>query len=286
MFKSGFVAIVGEPNAGKSTLLNRWVGEHLAIVTDKPQTTRQAIRGIVNLPEAQIVIVDTPGFHESTKAFNQYMIDQVKASISNADVCCLLTEPVPALSALNRELLAFALDKRKPIVVAMNKIDALQTPAGGELERLGQPVFPISAITGQGCDELLKAISEKLPEGAALYPDDTYTEHSARFLVSELIREVLLEKMHQEIPYSAAVVIDDYKEKPNITVITAAIVVEKDSQKAMVIGARGSMIKEIGQESRVRIEKMIDQKVFLELLVRVEKNWTKDPKKVEELGYE
>ncbi len=286
MFRSGFVAIVGEPNAGKSTLLNRWVGEHLAIVTDKPQTTRQAIRGIVNLPEAQIVIVDTPGFHESGKAFNQYMIDQVKSSISNSDVCCLLTEPVSKLSPLNEELLAFAQDKRKPIVIAVNKIDTIPLPPGGGLGRGGEQVCPISALTGQGCDELLKLLSEKLPASPALYPEDTYTEHTARFLVSELIREVLLEKMHQEIPYSAAVVIDDYKEKPNITVITAAIVVEKDSQKAMVIGARGTMIKEIGQEARVRIEKMIDQKVFLELLVRVEKNWTKDPKKVEELGYE
>lgn len=280
--KSGFVAIVGEPNAGKSTLLNRWVGEHVAIVSPKAQTTRQAIRGIVNQPGVQVVFVDTPGFHHSDKAFNQYMIEKVKETIKDADVCCLITEPTAALSALNQELLKYAQDKRKPFVVAVNKIDTgAETPALAT-----DTVYRISALNGDGCDELLRAVIDKLPEGPALFPEDIYTEHSTRFLASELVREVLLEKLHQELPYSAAVVIDEFKEKPDITVIKAAIVVEKDSQKSMVIGAGGSMIKEIGMEARKRIEKLVDQKVFLELFVRVEKNWTKDAKKVEEMGYE
>lgn len=310
--KSGFIAIVGEPNAGKSTLLNRWVGEHVAITSPKAQTTRQAIRGILNRPDAQVVFVDTPGFHESEKAFNHYMIEKVKETIKDADICCLVTEPVAKLSPLNQQLLEYAKAKRKPLLIAVNKIDTVTgdvttvIPAGlpisGNRQRESRceasaldprvqlnnnagMTYPVSALTGQGCDALLEALVAKLPEGPALFPSDIYTEHSERFLVSELIREVLLEKLHQELPYSAAIVIDAYKEKPDITVITAAIVVEKDSQKSMVIGARGSMIKEIGTESRRRIEKMIDTKVFLELLVRVEKNWTKDPKKVEELGY-
>lgn len=282
--KSGFVAIVGEPNAGKSTLLNRWIGEHVAIVSHKAQTTRQAIRGILNRPDAQVVFVDTPGFHESTKAFNHYMIEKVKETIKDSDICCLVTEPTNKLSPLNGQLMQYAQEKRKPIVVVVNKMDtatrSIAPDLGGD-----STVYPISALKGQGCDALLEALIAKLPEGPALFPDDIYTEQSERFLVSELIREVILERLHEELPYSAAVVIDAYKEKPDITVITAAIVVEKDSQKAMVIGARGAMIKEIGTESRRRIEKLIDTKVFLELLVRVEKNWTKDPKKVEELGY-
>lgn len=295
--KSGFVAIVGEPNAGKSTLLNQWVGEHVAITSPKAQTTRQAIRGILNRPDAQVVFVDTPGFHDSGKAFNQYMIEKVKETIKDADVCCLVTDPVTGLSPLNRELLEYAKSKKKPSLIAVNKMDTVAGPAapafrvpvetGPHGKACASPAtaYPISALNGDGCNALLEALVAKLPEGPALFPDDIYTEHSERFLVSELIREVLLEKLHQELPYSAAVVIDAYQEKPAITVITAAIVVEKDSQKSMVIGARGGMIKEIGTESRRRIEKMIDTKVFLELLVRVEKNWTKDPKKVEELGY-
>lgn len=281
--KSGFVAIVGEPNAGKSTLLNRWVGEHVAIVSPKAQTTRQAIRGILNQPGVQVVFVDTPGFHKSDKAFNQYMIEKVKESIKDADVCCLVTEPAVELSALNQDLLAYAKDKCKPITIAINKID---TGAGESPNLASDAVYRISALNGDGCDVLLDALIQLLPEGPALFPEDIYTEHSTRFLASELIREVLLEKLHQELPYAAAVMIDDFKEKPDITVIKAAIVVEKDSQKSMVIGAGGSMIKEIGMEARKRIEKLVDQKVFLELFVRVEKNWTKDAKKVEEMGYE
>lgn len=276
--KSGFIAIVGEPNAGKSTLMNRWVGEHLAIVSPKAQTTRQAIRGIVNRPDAQAIFVDTPGFHESAKAFNQYMIDKVKESIKDADVCCLVTEPESRHSPLNEKLLEYAKSKGKPVVIANNKSDTVQ--------RAAPEGHSISALTGDGCDAVLDALIQLLPDGPALFPDDIYTEHSMRFFASELIREVLLEKLHQELPYAAAVVIDEYKEKPGITVIKAAIVVEKDSQKAMVIGNRGTMIKEIGTEARRRIEKLVDGKVFLELFVRVEKNWTKDPKKVEEMGYE
>lgn len=256
----------------------------MAIVSHKAQTTRQAIRGILNRPDAQVVFVDTPGFHESTKAFNHYMIEKVKETIKDADICCLVTEPTNKLSPLNQQLLQYAQDKRKPIVVVVNKMDTATRSIAPDLGGTSA-VYPISALKGQGCDALLEALVAQLPEGPALFPNDIYTEHSERFLVSELIREVMLERLHEELPYSAAVVIDAYKEKPDITVITAAIVVEKDSQKAMVIGARGGMIKEIGTESRRRIEKLIDQKVFLELLVRVEKNWTKDPKKVEELGY-
>lgn len=280
MFRSGFVALIGEPNAGKSTLLNRWVGEPLAIVTAKEQTTRQAIRGISNQPDAQIVFVDTPGFHESTKALNSYMIDQVKHTIANVDVCCLVLDPENQHSQINKQLMVLAQEKKKPIVTALNKVDTLKSiPQADDL-------FLISALNGDGCDLLLKALVEKLPESPPLYPDDIYTEHSERFLASELVREVMLEELHQELPYSAAVLVEEFKDKTDITVIKASIVVEKDSQKAMVIGNRGSMIKAIGQEARRRIEKLLDRKVFLELFVRVEKNWTKDPKKVEEMGYE
>lgn len=297
MFKSGFVAIIGEPNAGKSTLLNRWVGEPLAIVTAKAQTTRQQIRGIINRPNAQIIVVDTPGFHESTKSLNQYMIHQVKDAIRDVDVCCLVTDPVPELSTFNQELIAFAHAKHKPIIIAVNKIDIMHDagPAASVVAEeypktpyeppVKCEVFKISAANGLGCDALLEALIAKLPDSPALYPDDIYTELPTRFLVSEMIREVLLELLHQELPYSAAVIIEDYKEKPDITVIKATIVVEKDSQKAMVIGDGGAMIKRIGQTARQKIEKFIGRKVFLELLVRVEKNWTKDPLKLEELGY-
>jgi GTP-binding protein Era len=209
------------------------------------------------------------------------MIEKVKESIKDADVCCLVTEPVAVLSPLNQTLLAYASEKGRPTVVAVNKIDT--APRLDEAAVKGR--YGISALTGQGCEALWDAVVALLPESHALFPEDIYTEHSTRFLASELVREVVFEKLHQELPYAAAVVIDEFKEKPEITVIKAAIVVEKDSQKAMVIGSRGGMIKEIGMEARRRIEDLLNGKVFLELFVRVEKNWTKDPKKVEEMGY-
>lgn len=285
--KSGFVAIIGQPNVGKSTLLNRFIGEELSIVTPKPQTTRQNIKGIYNREGAQAVFLDTPGFHESDKALNKFMIERVKEAVASADVVVLMVEP-RRNGPQKIDLSLF--DKEKKTIIVINKIDTVMDEPWGKLvDRYWNafhetPTIAISAARGDGCPDLINKIIEFLPEGEAYFPVDQYTEHPVRFLAGEIVREQAMMLLRQELPYSLAVEVEDFKEGPT-TKIRASLIVEKDSQKGIVIGAKGEMIKKIGTLARAKIETLVGGKVFLELFVKVVEGWTKDPNQLQRLGY-
>lgn len=291
-FRSGYAAIVGRPNVGKSTLLNAILGERLAIVTPKPQTTRHRITGIYNDEDAQIVFLDTPGYHQSNKPLNQVMNEIVDRVMGDADVVCLMLDAGQSDVEIERGL--FDRIGAGRTIVLLNKCDLIIPTEYAALaakfrdEWGAKELLVISALKNQGVATLLDAIKERLPEGELFYPADIYTSHPVRFIAAELIREQVFVQMHQEIPYAAAVEVEEFKdateEKP-ITRVCASIVVEKDSQKAMVIGRGGSRIKEIGRKARLAIEDLVGGKVYLELNVRVEKDWTKDRDKIARLGY-
>lgn len=291
-FKAGFVAIIGRPNVGKSTLLNAILGERLAIVTPKPQTTRHKITGILNEPDAQIIFLDTPGYHKSQKPLNQIMNEIVDAVIDDADIVCLMLEANSKDIDVEQSL--FERIGRDRCILLANKADLVDRKKFNELavrfrdEWGAREMLLISALNGDGVLTLIEAIKERLPEGEPFYPDDSYTTHSMRFIVSELIREQVFLKMQQEIPYSTAVEIEEFKEpkkQGDITRIRALVIVEKESQKPMVIGKGGCRIREIGTHARHAIEKLVGGKVFLDLNVRVEKDWTKDKNALKKLGY-
>lgn len=291
-FKSGFAAIIGRPNVGKSTLLNSILGEHLAAVTQKPQTTRHRISGVYNSEDSQIVFLDTPGYHESRKPLNQVMNEIVDSVACDADVVCLMLEANRQGGDIEREL--FDRIGRDRCIIVANKSDLVNPSHFEELAKrfrdgwkAKEMVF-ISALTGEGVLELVQAIKERIPEGEPFYPTDIYTSHPVRFIAAEIIREEVFLQMHQEIPYSAAVEIDEFKDpkkEGDITRIRASIVVERETQKAMVIGKRGARIKEIGTKARRKIEGLVGGKVFLDLRVRVERDWTKDEDTIHRLGY-
>ena len=281
-FKAGYVAIVGRPNVGKSTLLNAILGERLAIVTPKPQTTRHRITGILNDKEMQIIFLDTPGYHLSNKPLNQVMNEVVDSVITDADVVCLMVEAKQDDVDIERGL--FERIGADRCVVVVNKADLVEQDRFDKIaERFHQwgtkELVVVSALKNVGTSELVETLKGRLPEGHPFYPDDIYTEHPVRFIAAELIREEVFRQMHQEIPYSSAIEIEEFmdptEERP-LTRIRAAVVVERDSQKAMVIGKNGRRIKEIGTRARMKIEELVGGKVFLDLFVRVEKDWTKD----------
>lgn len=291
-FKTGYVALIGRPNVGKSTLLNAILGERLAIVTPKPQTTRHRIAGILNEKDAQIVFLDTPGYHRSAKPLNQVMNEIVDSVIGDADVVCLIIEADAGDLQIEKGL--FGRIGAGRCVIALNKCDRVRID---NYERLAlkfrdewgaKELVIISALKNEGVATLVEALKNRMPMGEPLFPDDIYTEHSVRFIAAEIIREQVFLQMREEIPYSTAVNIEDFKdatEEKNITVIRASIVVEKESQKGMVVGRGGMRIKEIGKRARLKIEELVGGKVFLELNVRVETDWTKDRDKIRKLGY-
>lgn len=296
MFRSGYVAIIGRPNVGKSTLLNAFLGQKLAVVTPKPQTTRHRILGIKNLADAQLLFLDTPGIHKPHKSLNAYMMDVARAALDDADLFLFLIEPSSHPSGEDREIFRTILLKKKPIVVAINKIDGanhkMLLPFTEQCVREFKPavIVPISALTGKGITEIEAEIIKKLPEGPAYYPEDQITDQTERFLACEIIREKIMELTRQEIPYSVAVIVEAFEEpkegKKAITRIRAAIICEKDSQKGILIGKGGQMLKRIGTLARQDLEEQLGTQVYLELFVRVEKEWTQDPKKVKEFAYE
>lgn len=289
-FKSGTIAILGQPNVGKSTLLNRIIGEPVAIVTSKPQTTRNRILGILHRPEAQIVFVDTPGYHSIPRALNQFMLNEIEQTINESDGCCFLVDPDPEFPELNDELLE-RLASKNPIVV-VNKADTLtaaeKEEIASELRRRWnlKELFFISAKSGDGVEELIRRFIEGLSVGPPFYSDDVYTQMPLRFLAAEAVREQALLLLNQELPYGIAVEILGFEEKPTITVIKANIVVDRPSHKSMVIGSKGQMIKKIGTRAREKIELLMGgTKVFLELFVKVDEDWTKSPDKLRTYGY-
>lgn len=286
--RSGIVAVVGRPNAGKSTLINAILGQKIAIVTPKPQTTRKQQLGIYTIPDAQVLFVDTPGLHKAQHKLGEYMVEMAEQALQDADVILWLMDVTEPPHTGDKHIAEIVGRLNKPIVVALNKIDA----AGDKdfapyLEGLEPAeVHQISALSGEGVPELVEALIKRIPEGPRYYPIDQVSEVSLRFIASEAIREKVMLHTEQEIPHAVAVEIQEYKEREDGThYINAVIYVERDSQKGIIIGKGGDMIKRIGMESRHDLEAQLEAKVFVELHVKVLKNWRSDRALMQRLGY-
>jgi GTPase len=289
VFKSGFVAIIGRPNVGKSSFLNRILEEKISIITPKPQTTRDRILGIYTRDDCQIIFLDTPGIHVSGKELNKCMVDKALSALFDADLALVIAEPADTMESLSA-VFEHIKDFRKKAIFVLNKSDLLPEEMAlkkiNELRGAVNFIYKqaISCITGAGIDILMNEIYEVLPEGPSFFPDDMITDASERFLCAELIREQVFLLTQKEIPYSAAVEIEQFKEG-EIARISAVIHVERSSQKGIVIGKGGSMLKMIGTRARIDMERLLGQKVFLELFVRVTEGWTKNPRELKRLGY-
>jgi GTP-binding protein Era len=289
--KSGFVAIVGRPNAGKSTLINALVGEKVSIVTPVPQTTRNRILGIANRPGAQIVFMDTPGIHKPLSRLNQQMMTFVRQALEERDLAILIVDASAKFGKGDAFALQLLKEYAPKSILALNKIDVIHKPRllplidqYSKLHNF-EEVFPISALHGDGLEELLQAVIKLLPEGPQYFPPEIYTDQPERFLASEIIRERVIRHTQQELPHVTAVFIEKFEEADTITRIYAAVVVERDSQRPIVIGAGGQRIKEIGTEARLELEKLFPPKVFLELFVKVEPRWRDNRALVAGLDY-
>jgi GTP-binding protein Era len=306
--RSGFVAIIGRPNVGKSTLLNRFVGERLAIVSPKPQTTRNRILGVVTRPEVQLAFLDTPGIHQAKGELNRFMVDVALQAIDEVDVVLMLVEAVTGgqgqveIGEGNRFILERLKGAKKPVVLGLNKIDAIEKPKLLPLIDAYQKAFPfaeivpVAGMTGEGTDQLLKLLTRFVPEGPALFPEDVITDQAERVIVAEFIREKILRFCRQEIPYSTAVQVEEFDESDRgeggtagklkgLIRISAMIFVERDSQKAIVIGKGGAMLKKLGTEARRDIERFLGSRVYLALTVRVEPHWSDRRDALAKLGY-
>jgi GTP-binding protein Era len=290
--RSGYAAIVGRPNVGKSTLLNALVGAKVAIVSPKPQTTRNRILGIRTLPEAQVAFLDTPGIHAARSLLNRRMVEVAQQAVGEADVVLLVLDAKAGLTRGDEELARRLAALGHPTISVVNKLDRVRPPAllpimqalGALLP--GSDVIPTNARSGEGVDQVLAATVAALPEGPRLHPGDEYTTETERFLVQEIVREQLFLQTEEEVPYGTAVVVEEFSERPerNLLVIHATIVVARQSQKGIVIGRGGARLKEIGRHARLELEKLFGVKVFLELFVRVEPGWAADPRRLRELG--
>ncbi len=281
--RSGFVAILGRPNAGKSTLLNALLGTKLAIVAPRPQTTRTSIQGVLTLPGAQMVFVDTPGIHESSTLLNKRMMDQVRAS-SDADVVLFLVDATASFQDGDAQAVDLVKKTGAHAIAVFNKIDKLRDKRKllALIERYGgmhdfAAYVPISALKGEGVDLLRKEILARLPEGPSLYPKDHLTDQPERFLAAEIIREKVLHLTRQEVPHAVAVMIEQWDDTPALLRIAATIYVERPGQKAILIGAGGALLKKIGTLARREIEAQAGKKVFLQTFVKVRPNWRQDP---------
>lgn len=280
MMHSGFVALVGRSNVGKSTLINRMVGETVSIVTRKPQTTRERILGIKTGDQGQMVLIDTPGIHQKTPhRLNVRMNQQARAAFGQADVIVWIIDTL-SWRKDDEQLLKLILQQNKPVIVALNKVDQVKDKAQllPRIEKLSaeskaKAVVPISALKGQNIKELEKVIYQYLPEGEYLFPADQISDKSEKFMAAEIIREKLMIHLGQELPFSVNVLIDEFKTEKSLLKIQATIIVNKLGQKAIVIGKNGEMLKKIGTAARIRLEKFFGKKVFLQLWVKVKENW-------------
>jgi len=292
-FKSGFVAITGAPNAGKSTLLNRVLGEKISITSKKPQTTRNRILGITHREKSQIMFIDTPGVHMAKAQFNIKMVEEALTAIGDVDAILILVDVSKSDPVSEKFMVSKIIDQKKPVLLGLNKIDIISKhEILGLIDKWSkvypfEAIIPISAKHGTQVDDLLKAMENLLPEGPPLFPEEMLTDMPMRFIVAEMIREKVFRLTGQEVPYSTAVTVDTYKEKKagSLVSINATIHVERDSQKGIIIGKGGSKLKKIGEDARMDIERMIGAKVFLKLFVRVQKNWSSDTKALRNLGY-
>lgn len=285
--RAGVVAILGRPNAGKSTLLNALLGEKLAIVTPKPQTTRSRILGIHTIPGAQILFVDTPGLHASERTLNAALNEQVEAVADDCDVALLLVDLTASWGDDHRALRDRIAARGVPVIAVGTQLDR-----PGAREAPGWPpdgvdaALRVSARTGEGLDALVRAVVERLPESPPLYPEDELSDRPLRFLVAELVREAAFEELEQEVPYAVAVEVETYDEsRPDLHRIRANLIVERASQKQIVIGRGGARIKSIGIRARREIERLVGTRVHLELWVKVEPRWTRKPARIKSLGY-
>lgn len=290
--RAGFVTLAGRPNVGKSTLLNRLVGQKVAIVTPRPQTTRRRILGIRSDPDAQLIFIDTPGLHRPRSALDQRMVEVARRCLREGEVVVGVIKARAQLAAEDRDFLAELRELKVPRVIAINKLDLVSRAAliacaeqcSRELHEA--EIVPVSALRGENVGELLRVIKGMLPEGPSLMPEDEYTDQSERALAAEIVREKIFLAMRHEVPFSTAVVVENFVEEPErrLIRISALIVVGRESHKGMLIGARGQRLKEIGTAARLELEELFGTRVFLELLVKVEKDWTRSPRKIEELG--
>ncbi len=291
--KSGFVGLVGRPNAGKSTLLNRLVGQKLAIVSDKPQTTRNRIVGVKTLPGGQLVYVDTPGIHRPLHRLNVRMVDISRSTVREVDVVALVVDAATDHGAGDNFVWDLVSGTKSPIVVVLNKVDLVAKPdllpriAAVAKKGTAVDIVPISAATGENVARLEEVLLSHLPEGPALYPEDYLTDQPERFFVAELIREQLLAHTHAELPFTSAVVVDAFEEPEQpggMLRLHCSILVERASQKPIVVGRGGAMIKAIGTAARLELERFFDAKVFLDLHVKVKEDWREDPRTLTDIG--
>lgn len=289
----GFIAIIGAPNAGKSTLLNQMVGQKIAITSQKPQTTRNRILGVLNRPHSQLIFIDTPGMHTTEKMFNARIVEVAVSAMDDVDQSLWVVDAAASDSKADQMILRHLKQKRQPVVLALNKIDRVEKPKLLAMIGAWQKLFPFKAIvpvsakTGEQVDDLVAVMETHLPKGPRLYPEDHLTDMPEQFIAAEMIREKVFRHTGQEIPYATAVTIETFKDVPEkrLLHIDATIHVERPSQKMIVIGKKGAKLKEIGQKARLEIEKMMGIKVFLNLFVRIEKNWSRDTKALRKLGY-
>jgi GTP-binding protein Era len=292
-FLSGFIAIVGPPNVGKSTLLNRILGKKIAIVSPKPQTTRNRITGIYHEEDCQMVFMDTPGIHRTQTALHKSMVNSAQSAFKEVDILVLMIERFHPQAPELPMILSSIRKSKKPSVLVINKIDKgpketlLPIIDTYREARSFRSIIPVSALTGDGVESLLRELKSMLRESPAFFPADVHTDQSESFLVSEMIREKIFLYTRQELPYSSAVSVEHLEElsKKNLVSISARIHVESESQKGILIGQGGKMIKKIGQAAREDLENFFGNRVFVELLVRVDKNWSKDPRTLRRLGY-
>jgi GTPase len=289
-FHAGFVAVVGRPNVGKSTLVNRLVGQKVSIVSDKPQTTRNRILAVVNRPEGQIVLFDTPGIHKPMHRMNERMVDAAVRSLGQVDLVLWLVDVAEPYGAGDRYVCETLKRSGKPVLLGINKIDTIKKQAMlPVMQRYGPlmdfaEVVPLSALKGENAELVAELLLKHLPEGERLYPDDFLSDQPERFFVAEMVREQILRHTREEIPYSTGVVIDSFKEGEPLVRIEASILVERESQKGILIGKGGAMLKEIGSAARREIEAFLGTQVFLGLFVKTREGWREDARILDEMG--
>ncbi|MFH2060590.1 MAG: GTPase Era [Pseudomonadota bacterium] len=289
--RSGFVGIVGAPNAGKSTLLNQVLGQKISITSKKPQTTRDRILGIVNRPAAQIIFIDTPGIHKSTSLLNRRIVEQAILALEDVDVILFMVDVDARNYSAEKMIIAELKKTSKPVILALNKIDLVKKSIVfnlvDEFSNLHdfKAIIPISAQKGTQMETLLTQVEQFLPKGPRLYPEETFTDVSEKFMVKEIIREKVFRLTGMEIPYSSAVTVDDFKVEKKLIVIHASIHIVRDSQKGIIIGKKGAMLTQIGAKARKDIEEMTGRKVLLKLFVKVSKNWNSNQRMLDEFGY-
>jgi len=298
-FYSGFVCILGRPNAGKSTLLNALVGEKLAIVSPKPQTTRNRILGIVQIPKqkkkvgGQIVLIDTPGVHKPDSSLGRKMMSEVREALEGCDLLLLIVDVTRKFGQADESVLEMARKSKTPVFLLLNKIDLLRNqkdkllPIIDEYRKLYafKEIIPLSARKPEGLDLLLESVIDILPEGPRYFPEDQITDQPTRFMVAEIIREQVLQETSEEVPYATTVLVEQFKEGAKLTRIAAAIYCEREGQKRILIGKQGQMLKKIGTAARLQIEKMVGTRVFLELFVKVSPDWRESHTFIEELDW-